>query len=223
MYPTEIYWARGSSGTLIPGLYHYDNAHHAMERLFTGDVTRRIQAAVFKHPSAMQTDQFLLISLNFWKNAFKYSSFCYHVVTQDLGALLCSLRLMATGFQSDLSPLMWYRDEEFNQLLGLEKAYENVFAVIPIPVAENIELSQVCHDKIPPRLQHALINKESFQRSKQVITFETNERVHDATLITNETRPETHRAFQASADVPLGSEQVDLPPPDMALLQNDLL
>lgn len=219
MYPTEIYWASGSSGTLTPGIYHYDNAHHALERLFAGEVTRHIQEALFEHPLAMKTDQFLLLSLNFWKNAFKYNSFCYHVVTQDLGALLCSLRMLATGFHSDLTPILWFQDEPLNQLLGFDKSAESVFAVIPL-VASVPHLSQVPRLALP---QGPLINKRSYQRSERVIKFETNERVHEATLIDDEARPEVDCAFQACVDVLPGSEQVDLPPPDRALLQDDLL
>jgi len=230
MYPTEIYWASGASGTLVPGVYHYDNAHHALARLSTGDVTQRIQAALFEHPLAMQTDQFLLISLNFWKNAFKYNSFCYHVVTQDLGALLCSLRLMATGFHSDLSTILWYRDDDLNRLIGLEKASENVFAVVPVPMGTNfgtgtLQTPQASQRATQARvpLQDVLVDKASFQRSKRVIRFETNENMHEATLITNEERPGTHRTFQACVEAPSGSEKVELPPPDMQLLQKDLL
>ena len=223
MYPTEIYWASGPNGTLMPGLYHYDNGHHALERLLTGDVTRRIQAAVFEHPSAMKTDQFLLIALNFWKNSFKYNSFCYHVITQDLGALLCSLRLIATGFHSDLQPILWYQDGEINQLLGLEKAYENVFAIVPLPAKAQVDVSFRVKQHIPVPLTRPLLNRESFQRSKKIIRFETNEEMHEATLITNEARPGTCEALQASAEVPVSDGQVPLPPPAMELLQDDLL
>ncbi len=225
MYPTEIYWASGSSGAFLPGLYHYDNAHHALARLFTGDVTSRIQAALLHHPLALNTDQFLLISLNFWKNSFKYNSFCYHVITQDLGALLCSLRLLTAGFHSDLTPLLWYQDEEFNQLLGLEKAYENVFAVVPVPIKAQGALPSVSHGtrQAPSLLQHALVNKSSYQRSKKIIRFETNEKVHESTLITDEPRPQVQEAFHACVDVPPGDERVELPPPDNTLLRQDLL
>jgi SagB-type dehydrogenase family enzyme len=135
MYPTEIFWACGQHGPLLPGIYHYDNGHHAMARLLSGDVTQCIRMALSEHPAALATDQFLLVSLNFWKNSFKYNSFSYHVVTQDLGALLCSLHLLATGFGSDLPIFFWYADEELNQLLGLETLSESVFAVIPLPSA----------------------------------------------------------------------------------------
>ncbi len=223
MYPTEIYWASGSSGKLVPGLYHYDNAHHALERLFTGDVTRQIQAALFEHPLAMKTDQFLLISLNFWKNSFKYNSFCYHVVTQDLGALLCSLRLLATGFHADLCPILWYRDEELNQLLGFEKEYESVFAAIPLTAKTQPSHADSDGSATTVAHRHPLVNKASFQLSKRIIRFETNEKVHNATLITDEARPEPQQAFQACVNVPAEGERVLLPAVDQSLLQKDLL
>lgn len=234
MYPTEIYWACGQSGPLLPGLYHYDNAHHAMARLFTGDLTQRIRALVFQHPAATATDQFLLISLNFWKNSFKYSSFCYHVVTEDLGALLSSLRFMATGFGSDLQFLFWYHDEELNRLLGLETLSESVFVLLPVPTVQRVSstheksyiMQSMASDNrnLPQKLNGALVAKSSFQRSKEVVTFPIIEDVHRSAFIKEEPRPDSREAFKAGCDeFPTCGERVDLLPPAIELLQSDVL
>jgi SagB-type dehydrogenase family enzyme len=233
MYPTEIYWACGSGGPLLSGLYHYDNAHHAMERLFTGDVTAKIQAAVGGHPAATSTDQFLLIALNFWKNSFKYNTFAYHVVTQDLGALLGSLRFMATGFGSDLQFLFWYPDEELNHLLGLDTLTESVFVVVPLPTTarasstatdplQEAPISNEARDFPTPDASPA--HKTSFQRSKQVITFPLIEDVHQAALIEAEPRPDSDQALRASCDkFETTGECIELPPPALELLQSDII
>src|SRR5215469_11545488 len=134
LYPAEIYWSCGSSGPLRPGLYHYGNAHHALERLYTGDLTTHIRTAVGEHPLAQATDQFLLISLFFWKSMFKYNSFSYHIVTQDLGALLASLRLLMQSVQCDIPFLFQFMDEDLNSLCGLETLSESIFAVVPLPM-----------------------------------------------------------------------------------------
>ncbi len=87
LYPVEIYWAAGPNGPLPAGLYHYASQHHAMERLLAGDPTAQVRAALGPD-AAGDTDQFLLLSVKLWKNAFKYNSFSYHVVTTDIGTLV---------------------------------------------------------------------------------------------------------------------------------------
>ena len=227
MYPTEIFLACGGCGPLLPGLYHYDNGHHALARLLNGDVTPRIRTALPQHPAIMHTDQFLLISLNFWKNSFKYNSFSYHVVTQDLGALLCSLRLLANGFGSDLTFFFWYADEELNQLLGLETLSESVFAVIPLP-SDTLSASEKPtgvdqYVETEQSLPH--IDKPAFQRSREILHFPTIERVHQSALLEkHETRPGTREAYNAGCDeFAAPGEKLLLPPPDTALLGDDLL
>ncbi|QBD82832.1 SagB/ThcOx family dehydrogenase [Ktedonosporobacter rubrisoli] len=224
LYPTEIYWACGRSGPLLPGLYHYDNAHHALARLATGDATGYIQRAAFEHPSVLATDQFLLLSLNVWKNAFKYNNFGYHVITQDLGALISSLRFLAAGFQTDLQPILWYQDEPLNHLLGLELDSESVFAIVPLPL---LEYSEPCKQDIHPSASlptSRLIKKSSFQRSKEITVFDLNREVHRSTLL-HEGSPTPGRKFsQASVDdVYRGSERIALPPPAIEGLQMNIL
>lgn len=227
LYPTEIYWACGSGSAVMPGLYHYDNVHHALERLYTGDIAPAIRSAVFMHPAACDTNQFLLITLNFWKNAFKYNNFSYHVVTQDLGALLGSLWFLALGLGIDWQPIFWFRDAPLNQLLGLKPDYESVFAVVPLPAPSDVPGTKpesntcVAWEGL---LGSALVDKRPFQRSRKVLTFELNKRVHSSTLITNEPRPEEQAALLAGANrQKYAGKRVALPPPAYELVNGDLL
>lgn len=222
LYPTEIYWVCGAGGPLLPGIYHYDTAHHALERLFEGEVTARIRAAVFNHPSAAEADQFLLLAPNFWKNSFKYNTFCYHVVTQDLGVLLYSLRLVATGFGSDFQLLSWFQDEELNRLLGFDTLVDSVFAVLPIPAAQRRKRPGVAGTSVVP-LTTALFEQASFQRSQKLLRFSLIEDTHLATLIDAEQRPEASEAFKASDVIESSGELITLPPPALDRLQSDVL
>lgn len=223
LYPTEVYWACGAGGPLLPGIYHYDNAHHAMERLFEGDVTARIRAAVFNHPAAAETDQFLLLAPTFWKNSFKYNTFCYHVVTQDLGVLLYSLRLAAAGFGSDFQFLSWFQDEELNRLLGFDTLADSVFAVLPIPTAPRREQSGASGASLFP-LTTPLFGQASFQRSQKLLRFPRIEDTHLATLIDTEQPPEATEAFNAASDTFENSgEPIALPPPALDRLQSNVL
>lgn len=225
LYPTEIYWACGSgtNGALTPGVYHYDNAHHALERLCVGDVTRCIQGAVFEHPAARKTDQFLLITLNFWKNAFKYTNFSYHVVTQDLGALLCSLWFLASALGIDWQPIFWYRDAVLNTLLGLDQDHESVFAVIPFPT-RSAEHEVQADNQFGQAADSAQIKALPMLRSRRVRTFDMNIKAHRSTLLVDEARPDESVADRVSMDEgDYQGEPIALPPPELERLQGDLL
>ncbi|HLZ60666.1 MAG TPA: SagB family peptide dehydrogenase [Ktedonosporobacter sp.] len=218
LYPTEIYWISGASGPLLPGIYHYDNGHHALERLFTGDVTHQVRTATFHHPATAAADQFLLVTLNFWKSAFKYNSFCYHLVTQDLGALLCSLRLLAQAYASDLCFLSWFQDEALNHLLGLETLNESVFTVVPLNAPHGYAPPIHQPEMIPPQ-----VSKKSFQRSRNIIHFPLSEHVHLATLLHNEPYPAEESFAHAMVDLLKSTaEPVPLPPPAFDRLQADM-
>ena len=222
LYPVEVYWACGPSGATLPGLYHYDIAHHALERLWTGDATASIRAAAQAHPFVEATDQFLFISLNFWKNAFKYGSFAYHAGTQDVGALLCSLRMLGTAFSTDLPFLLWFQDETINRLLGLDTLSESVFAVVPLPATRS---SRALPVGAALTMSEALGNASILQRSKTVVRFPALERVHRAALIEDELRPDVEEAKRAICDLAEAREtgdQVELPAPALDRLTDDI-
>lgn len=220
LYPAEIYWACGASSPLIPGVYHYDTAHHALERLWIGNIVGRIRAACMHHTSAQATDQFLLISLNFWKNAFKYRSLSYHLLACDLGALLCSLCFTAMAFATDMPALLWYHDKELDRCLGLETTEESVFAVVPIPLQNALPLPDpTAYGSLMPLLEPLTIRK-SFQRSKTITRSPVAEHLHSSALIERELCIE---APGANCDVvEAGSEQIALPPPAVECFQQDL-
>lgn len=233
LYPAEIYWAQGGQSSMLPGIYHYDPAHHALERLRCGNMTRRIQAATFHHPAALASEQFLILSLNFWKNAFKYADLCYHLITLDLGALLGSLRLVSLGLQADIQALLWFHDEELNHLLGLDIYEESVFAVIPLqfkmPVANplggvNSQSREYQHaGEMVSALQKPLTTHRSFQKSKVVRRFSRIEEIHRATLVTKKFVPLPGRCLDMDT-VTDGTEDefVDLPSLDIHCLHNNI-
>jgi SagB-type dehydrogenase family enzyme len=221
LYPTEIYWASGAGSSATPGLYHYDNAHHSLARLLTGNVANQIQHALSAHAPAWQTNQFLIITVNFWKNAFKYNNFSYHVVTQDLGALLGSLWFLATGLRINWQPILWYQDSPLNTLLGLQADEESVCAVIPLPAPESFTPSSAQPAGVRDLGDWtARVHKPSWQRSKRVFSFPMNTETHAHTIITDQERP---LAGEHTREVWGKGEQISLPDPLTERLQKDLL
>ncbi len=207
MYPLETYWVAGPSGPLTPGVYHYSTAHHALERLVTGDVSDRVRDAVGDESGA---DQFLLTSVRFWKNSYKYNNFCYHVVTQDLGAMLGTWELIARGTGRPLHRALWFADEPLNSLLGLETIDECVHAVVPLPWSGPARTSPAA--TAPGRV----VDRPSFERSAKILRFDRSEAAFRATLLDGDHARRRPVASPASAVVPpppSATAPVPLPPP----------
>ncbi len=202
MYPLEVYWVAGRNCPMTPGIYHYSTAHHALERLLAGDLTGEVRAACEGGPA----DGFLLVSTRFWKNSFKYNSFCYHVVTQDCGALLGCWELLARGLDRRLHRTLWFDDGRLDRLLGLDTREETVLAVVPTPFAH--------HDEREPAAGHGgLIDVPSFERSTVTLVFEQVEQVHQAILADRRERPAPDLARQLAPTPPAELAEVPLPEP----------
>ncbi len=206
MYPLEVYWAAGPGSPLTPGLYHYSTAHHAFERLVAGDPTDEVRAACGPGPAHGTADGYLLVAVRFWKNSFKYNSFCYHVVTQDVGALLAGWEVVARATGRRLSRVLWFDDERLNRLLGFRTHEESVLAVVPLPCAPPADHA------VAAAGQDWTVDRSCFERSARTRVFEQVEQVHRAVLGDRRERPDPESA-RALVPVPRPSDvQVPLPP-----------
>lgn len=126
MYPVELYLVVGP-GTGVPaGIYHYSSGHHMLDVLLLGDLRGRVRTALGGDEELPA--MYVLAAVNFWKNAFKYNSFCYHVVTSDIGTLFGAWR-QEVGAAADVR--LWFDERDLDDLLGLDPDRESVFAVVP--------------------------------------------------------------------------------------------
>ena len=238
MYPVEIYWVAGPSGPLLPGIYHYATGHHGFERLLTGDVTPIVRAALGDEQAG---DQFLLTSIRFWKNSFKYNSFCYHVVTQDLGALLGSWDLLGRALGTPLRRRLSFDHAPLDDLLGLDTDQESVFAVVPLswsadagdgpgpdrPGADGDDAAGPVPGaaggrtvRLAPGVPGPRVGYQPFERSRTRLDFPQVVEVHRAALAPVVVpAPEALRAA-APADLP--GPAMPLPAPELDQLDRPL-
>ncbi|MCX4745736.1 nitroreductase family protein [Kitasatospora sp. NBC_01287] len=198
LYPLGVHWVCGPSGPLTPGVYHYASGQHAMERLLTGDVSAHVTAALggFGPP----TDQFLVLGVKFWQNAFKYNSFAYHVVAMDLGALLETWRIWAGAHGLRIGAALWFDEERLTRLLGMVPEQEGVFAVVPLRWQDGGRQDGAGPARRPDAgldvapgartdLPDVRVRATEQERSRRVFGFETVQRVHAATLAGATERP----------------------------------
>ncbi|MET7606043.1 SagB family peptide dehydrogenase [Streptomyces avermitilis] len=130
-YPVEVYLAHGGTDALAAGLFHYDPAHHALERLRPGDGRGRIMSTL-SGPSAPPPESVLLLSSVLWRNAAKYGAFGYRLQSLDTGVLAAQAAAAAEATGLAASVRLRYDDEALDALLGLSPFAESVFAVISL-------------------------------------------------------------------------------------------
>ena len=215
MYPAESYLVAGPGAPLPTGIYHYDTAHHGLDRLSVADRTADVGAAC-----GIDAALYLVATLRFWKNAFKYNSFSYHVVTQDVGALLGSWRLVLGAHSLAAEPALWFDDAAVASVLGVDGRSEAPFVVLPLgprtphvdPPGDPIRLG-----RRPGGVEHHRV----WERSARVRSFDLVEQAHAAALVGTGPRPlpvppETVVPTEMRGDV------VDLPAPAAAPDELDL-
>ncbi|MGF3197419.1 SagB family peptide dehydrogenase [Streptomyces diastaticus] len=137
LYPVSVYWVSGPTAPVPPGVHHYATRHHAMRRLLTGDATGEVRAALeAAGPGAPDgadaTDQYLVLSIKYWQNSFKYNSFSFHAVSMDLGACVQTWRMWARARGLEVAPALWFDEERLARLLGVRTEEEGIFAVVPL-------------------------------------------------------------------------------------------
>ncbi|WP_328540359.1 nitroreductase family protein [Streptomyces sp. NBC_00344] len=188
LYPVAVHWVSGAAGPMTPGVYHYSPSHHAVRRLLTGDVSGQVRAAVGDPGLHRDTDQFLVLSVKFWQNAFKYNSFAYHVVTMDVGALLQTWRMWAQARGLRLDPVLWFDEPQLGGLLSAREDEEGVFAVVPLRWEDTGNPAAPGAARPLPTRPSAVRRAEQ-ERSRRVIAFETVRQVHSATVRDAAVRP----------------------------------
>ncbi|MEU6574769.1 SagB family peptide dehydrogenase [Streptomyces sp. NPDC046805] len=219
MYPLEVYWVAGPGAALAPGVYHYSTAHHGLERLLAGDLTDEVRAACEAGAGCADADGFLVATVRFWKNSFKYNSFCYHVVTQDAGALLGSWELIARAMGRRVNRVQWFDDGRLNRLLGIDTEEECALAVVPLRFGPPGEREERMADEAD---RSGLIDRPSFERSAHPRTFEQIEQVHRAVLADRRERPDPEVARGLVPIPPDGGDELVLPAPLTDRLGEDI-
>ncbi|MFD7221330.1 nitroreductase family protein [Streptomyces sp. NPDC059892] len=212
LYPVSVYWVSGPSGPRTPGVHYYSAPHHSMQRLLAGDVTGEVRAALGEGAAGTDRDQFLVLGIKYWQNAFKYNSFSFHAVSMDLGAIVGTWRIWARAQGLSVEPALWFDEERLSHVLGVPHEEEGVFAVVPLAwegAEPSAGLSTAALADVPA------VRHTDVERSRTVLRFETLQRIHAATAEAATDRPEPGALAPAAAIPPSGTATpVALPEPE---------
>ncbi|MEW1957666.1 nitroreductase family protein [Kineococcus sp. NPDC059986] len=168
LYPVVHYWVSTGADGLLPGVHHYSALHHRLQRLSAGPAAEVVRAAAGL-PADLAPDGWLLTTVKFWRNAHKYGSFTYHVVTMDHGAQLAAFDDAAVGRVGVLGRT-WTLDEAVVAgLLGVDPGQEGVFA------ATAVDLSPARSDAVATTTStvDALVSRRDREWSRRPVHFAT--------------------------------------------------
>ncbi|WBQ05863.1 SagB family peptide dehydrogenase [Kribbella sp. CA-293567] len=199
MYPAESYLVAGSQASLRSGVYHYDTAHHSLDRLSSANRCAELAAA-----TGVEAGLYLVATLKFWKNAFKYNSFSYHVVAQDVGALLASWRLVFAAAGHTVEPVLWFDEDPVSTALAVDGRTEAPFVVVPLGPSRAVQAA--VQPGTPPQLR-------VWEKSERVRDFELAERVHAAALVGEQARPTGRGADLTPVSLDRSAGVLPLPAP----------
>ncbi|MFE1402288.1 nitroreductase family protein [Streptomyces sp. NPDC058770] len=181
LYPVAVHWVSGPSGPVPPGVHYYSTRHHAMRRLLTGDVTGEVRAALGEGAPGPDTDQYLVLTIKYWQNAFKYNNFSFHAVSMDLGACVQTWRLWAGARGLSVEPALWFDEERLGRLLGADPEAEGVFAVVPLRWA-GATAAAPCPSPVS-------VHHRDQERSRTVLAFDALRRMQNVTAADAAKRP----------------------------------
>ena len=210
MYPLEQYVVAGRGSRFPTGARHYDSSTHTLDVLDASDHTDALSAA-----TGVESASYLAVTCRFWKNSFKYNTFCYHVVSQDLGCLIGSWRLIGAAHHVRLQPLLNVDDAVVSDELGLDPRREAPYAVLPLePLVRDPLVGQAL-----PRPRRTVVSGVDGGRrvrevSRRPRTFPLVDRAHAACFMTGHDRPPVVGARPSQTP---GGEVVDLPAPQAVL------
>jgi SagB-type dehydrogenase family enzyme len=185
LYPVEFYLAVCSEAYLPAGIYHYSGAHHSLVPLQWGDQQEQMSEALLEVPGTEQFSMYVLLSIDFWKNCFKYRNFGFHVCTQDVGAALATSTIVCNALGILHEVFLCFDDRKLNGLVGLDTVGESIFAVVGIGPKKQSYRSQrpigqcdYLHIQSPWQV--------TWQRSAHVAIPEGLRTVHMASLVETE-------------------------------------
>ncbi|MFC9620946.1 nitroreductase family protein [Streptomyces sp. NPDC056930] len=203
LYPVSLYWVSGPSAPVPPGVHYYSTRHHAMQRLLTGDVSGEVRAALGDGAPGPDTDQYLVLGIKYWQNAFKYNNFSFHAVSMDLGACVQTWRMWAGARGLSVQPALWFDEERLGRLLGVDTEAEGIFAVVPLKWAGAASRT--------PSASPVSVRHRDRERSRTVLTFDALRRMQAVTAARATDRPDP------AALAPAAAHPADPARPEVAL------
>ena len=132
LYPVEVYLVCGEIPGLGAGVYHFSPSAFSLVQLRQGDFRGNLSDALADTTPVGSAAASLVLTVNFWRSAWKYRLRSYRYCYWDTGTILSNLLATASakGLQAQVN--CGFLDGQVNGLLGLDSDKEAAVCVVPL-------------------------------------------------------------------------------------------
>ncbi|MGH1397248.1 MAG: SagB/ThcOx family dehydrogenase [Trichormus sp.] len=140
LYPAELYLVSRGTPLLPAGLYNYQCRTHSLMQYWENDTWQGLQEACFWHSALESTQLAIIVTVVFYRSAWRYEDRAYRRICLDTGHLLGNIEL--AGAITDYRPHLigGFIDEAVNNLLYIDPLQEGAIAVLPL--ADLLDIKQ---------------------------------------------------------------------------------
>ncbi len=175
LYPCEIYIATEKIHHLEPAIYHYSIEKNGLTPIRKGDFTPYISSGIPSQKSDPVV--FFIITVIFYRSAWKYGERAYRYLLLDTGHLLenLSLALKAAGYHYSI--YLDFDDEKINRIIRVNEEQEASIVVVSIDRSTRKKEDFLSEDttEIPIDIESGSLDKTKKERG---IDFPLIKRIH---------------------------------------------
>ena len=131
LYPVEMYVVCGEIPGLGTGVYHFSPSGFSMVQLRQGDFRGNLAGAMAGE-NLEDSAAYLVLTVNFWRSAWKYRLRGYRYCYWDTGTILSNLLATASAEGLPAKVICGFVDGQVNDLLGLDGDKEAAVCVVPL-------------------------------------------------------------------------------------------
>lgn len=132
LYPFETYIYVDKVEEVPQGIYHFDVANFALERLQSGNFNRGFTAASLGQPVVQRAAVVIVWTAMMLRCMVKYRDRAMRYIPMDLGHVCQNVQLAASAMGLGSCPIGAFFDDDFNELIGVDGEEETVVYLITV-------------------------------------------------------------------------------------------
>jgi len=132
LYPFETYLYIDKVKEVPQGIYHFNVADFALERLQEGDFNRAFTAASMGQPVVKRAAVVIIWTAMMLRCMVKYRDRAMRYIPMDLGHVCQNVQLAATAMDLGSCPIGAFYDDDINELLGVNGEEETVLYLVTV-------------------------------------------------------------------------------------------
>ena len=132
LYPFETYLYIHKVKEIPQGIYHFNVADFALERVQEGDFNREFTAASLGQPVVRRAAVLFIWTAMMLRCMVKYRERSMRYIPMDLGHVCQNVQLAATAMDLGSCPIGAFYDDDINELLGVDGEEETVLYLITV-------------------------------------------------------------------------------------------